>query len=119
MPVHLPEVGGVEAVVAGMMKHLLHPRRGGGKEPWGQALWCLLLLPLPDSGASFSAMAGPHEGAIMTQGDGGSFKRTCCSVNMVKGLMHLFSSLTYSANWCGSLSCRGLAALAQCCRAVA
>ena len=53
----------------------------------------------------------------MTQGDGGSSERTFSSVNVVKGLMHLLSSLTHSANWCGLPSCGGLATLAQCCRA--
>ena len=76
-------------------------------------------VSLLDSRAFSSTMAGHPVGVTMTQGDGGSFKRTCSSVNMVNGLMHLLSSLTHSAYCCGSPSCGGLATLAQCCRAFA
>ena len=115
----LPGVMGVGAVVTGTWGNYSIPGEGVKKKPWGWALWHLLLLSLLDSRASSSATAGHQEGVIMTQGDGGSSERTFSSVNVVKGLMHLLSSLTHSANWCGFPSCGGLATLAQCCRAFA
>ena len=108
---------GVEAVVAGMTKSLLHPRRGGLEKNPRDGFSRVAAPPLPDSGASSSTTAGAHKGVIMTQGDGGSFERTCSSINVVKGLMHLLSSLAHSTNWCGSPVCGGLATFAQCCRA--
>ena len=120
-PVCWPGIVGVEAVtVAGMMRHLEHPRKGMVEmEPQGWALWYLLLHSLVDSGPSSSATSEHWEGVTITQGDGGSLERTSSSMKLVNGPMHLLNSLTHSANWHGSPSGRGLAILAQCCRAFA
>ena len=107
-------VGGEAVTIAGMVRHL---KGMVEMEPWGQAVWHLLLHSLLDSGASSSTTLEHWGGVTITQGDGGSLERTCSSMNVVNGLMHLLNSLTYSVNWCGSPSCGGWTTSAQCCRA--
>ena len=116
-----PGIVGVEAVtVAGTARCLEHPRKGMVEmEPQGWALQHLLLHSLMDSGASSSATPEHWEGVTITKGDGRSLERTFSSGNVVNGPMHLLNSLIHSANRHGLPGCRGLATLAQCCRAFA
>ena len=91
-----------------------------GKEPWGWALWHLLQLhSLMASWASCFTVSEHQEGVTITQGDGGSMARTSSPMNVVNSSMHFLSYLTHSAS-CYSLPGNvGLAALAQCCMALA